>query len=52
MSTHHIPRKIALARLEGEILDWEQDHGEKFPALRDCIHDMETQIHKEREALT
>lgn len=44
-------RKIALARLEGEVLDWSQDHGDTFPALRDLIHQMETQIHLERENL-
>lgn len=44
-------RKIALARLEGEVLDWSQDHGDTFPALRDLIHQMETQIHLEREDL-
>lgn len=28
-------RKIALARLEGEVLDWMRDHGDTFPELRD-----------------
>lgn len=51
---HYVSReakKIALARLEGEVLDWSQDHGETFPALQDQCHTIETLIHLERERL-
>lgn len=44
-------RKIALARLEGEILDWMQDHGDTFPELRDKCFEMEQIIDMERGAL-
>lgn len=44
-------RKIALARLEGEVLDWMSDHGDTFPTLRDLCHQIETTIDQEREKL-
>ena len=44
-------RKIALARLEGEVLDWMRDHGDAFPALRDKCHEMEMLIDMERGSL-
>lgn len=44
-------RKIALARLEGEILDWMRDHGDTFPELRDKCFEMEQLIDMERAAL-
>lgn len=44
-------RKIALARLEGEILDWMRDHGDAFPMLRDKCFEMEQIIDMERAAL-
>lgn len=44
-------RKISLARLEGEVLDWAADHGDAFPILRDLCHEIEMQIDKERETL-
>ncbi len=44
-------RKIALARLEGEILDWMHDHGDTFPELRDKCFEMEQIIDMERGAL-
>lgn len=44
-------RKISLARLEGEVLDWAADHGDTFPALRDLCHEISVQIDKERETL-
>lgn len=44
-------RKIALARLEGEVLDWMRDHGDAFPVLRDKCHEIETCIDMERGAL-
>lgn len=44
-------RKIFLARLEGEVLDWAAEHGDTFPALRDLCHEIEMQIDKERETL-
>ena len=44
-------RKIALARLEGEVLDWMRDHGDTFPELRDLCHEIETTIEQERQKL-
>lgn len=44
-------RKIALARLEGEVLDWMRDHGDTFPELRDLCHQIETTIEQERQNL-
>lgn len=44
-------KKIALARLEGEALDWMRDHGDTFPTLRDLCHQIEVEIEKEREKL-
>ena len=44
-------KKVALSRLEGEVLDWMRDHGETFPALRDLCHEISTHIDKERENL-
>lgn len=44
-------KKVALSRLEGEVLDWMRDHGETFPALRDLCHEISTRIDKERENL-
>lgn len=44
-------KKIALARLEGEVLDWMRDHGDTFPELRDLCHEIETTIDKERQQL-
>ena len=44
-------RKVALARLEGEILDWMRDHGDTFPELRDLCHQIETTIEQERQKL-
>lgn len=51
---HYVSReakKIALARLEGEVLAWARDHGETFPALRDMCHEIGVQIDREREGL-
>lgn len=52
-STYPSPeaKKIALARLEGEVLDWMRDHGDTFPALRDLCHEISTHIDKERQQL-
>ena len=44
-------RKVALARLEGEILDWMRDHGDTFPELRDKCFELEQIIDMERAAL-
>ena len=44
-------KKIALARLEGEVLDWMRDHGDTFPELRDLCHEIETTIDQERQNL-
>ncbi|ERS41855.1 MULTISPECIES: hypothetical protein [Corynebacterium] len=44
-------KKVALARLEGEVLDWARDHGDAFPTLRDLCHQIEVEIEKEREQL-
>lgn len=44
-------KKIALARLESEALDWAGGHGDTFPALRDLCHEIEVQIDHERENL-
>lgn len=44
-------KKVALARLEGEVLDWMRDHGDTFPTLRDLCHEISTRIDKERENL-
>lgn len=44
-------RKIALARLEAEVLDWMGDHGDTFPTLRDLCHEISTHIDEEREKL-
>ena len=44
-------KKVALARIEGEALDWARDHGDAFPALRDLCHEISTRIDKERENL-
>lgn len=44
-------KKLALARLESEALDWARDHGDTFPALRDLCHEIDVQIDKERESL-
>nr|WLJ25636.1 MAG: hypothetical protein [Corynebacterium phage HS03] len=44
-------RKISLARLEAEVLDWVQDHGDTFPELRDLCHQIETTIDQERQKL-
>lgn len=44
-------KKIALARLESEALDWARDHGDHFPALRDMCHEIGVQIDREREGL-
>lgn len=44
-------KKVALLRLEGEVLDWMRDHGEVFPTLRDLCHEISTCIDKERENL-
>jgi len=44
-------KKVALSRLEGEVLDWMRDHGEVFPTLRDLCHEISTRIDKEREKL-
>lgn len=44
-------KKVALSRLEGEVLDWMRDHGEVFPPLRDLCHEISTRIDKERENL-
>ncbi|PXY12796.1 hypothetical protein [Corynebacterium striatum] len=44
-------KKVALARLEGEALDWMRDHGDIFPTLWDLCHQIEIEIEKEREQL-
>ena len=44
-------KKVALSRLEGEVLDWMRDHGEAFPTLRDLCHESSTRSDKERENL-
>lgn len=44
-------KKAALARLEGEVLDWMHDHGEHFPQLRDKCFELEQIIDMERAAL-
>ena len=44
-------KKVALSRLEGEVLGWMRDHGEVFPTLRDLCHEISTRIDKERENL-
>lgn len=44
-------KKVALSRLEGEVLDWARNHGEAFPTLRDLCHEISTRIDKERENL-
>lgn len=44
-------KKVALSRLEGEVLDWMRDHGDTFPTLRDLCHEISTRIDKERENL-
>lgn len=44
-------RKIALARLEGEVLDWMRDHGDTFPALRDKCFELDQLIDQERTHL-
>ena len=44
-------KKVALARLEGEVLDWMRDHGEHFPQLRDKCFELEQIIDMERAAL-
>ncbi|MBK4164023.1 hypothetical protein [Corynebacterium macginleyi] len=52
-STYPSPeaKKIALARIEGEVLDWMRDHGDTFPVLRDLCHEIEVQIDTERTQL-
>ena len=44
-------RKISLAQLEAEVLDWMSDHGDTFPELRDLCHQIETTIDQERQQL-
>lgn len=44
-------KKIALARLEGEVLGWMSDYGDEFTKLRDLCHEIEVQIEKDREEL-
>ncbi|MFW9211523.1 hypothetical protein [Corynebacterium striatum] len=44
-------KKIALARLEGEALDWMRDHGDTFPELRDKCFEIEQLIDMERAEL-
>lgn len=44
-------KKVALSRLEGEVLDWMRDHGDAFPALRDLCHEISTHVDIERENL-
>lgn len=44
-------KKVALSRLEGEVLDWMRDHGDTFPDLRDLCHEISVYIDKERENL-
>lgn len=44
-------KKIALARLENEALDWMHEYGDMFPELRDLCHEIDVQIDKERTQL-
>ncbi|MFW9237830.1 hypothetical protein [Corynebacterium striatum] len=44
-------KKVALARLEGEALDWMHDHGDTFPELRDKCFEIEQLIDMERAEL-
>ena len=44
-------KKVALARIEGEALDWARDHGDTFPALRDLCHEISVHVDIERENL-
>lgn len=44
-------KKVALSRLEGEVLDWARDHGDTFPTLRDICHEISVTIDFERENL-
>lgn len=44
-------RKVSLARLEAEVIDWANAHGDTFPALRDLCHEIEVQIDTERTQL-
>lgn len=44
-------KKVALARLEGETLDWMRDHGDTFPELRDKCFEIEQLIDMERAEL-
>ncbi|MBK4144637.1 hypothetical protein GWO57_08310 [Corynebacterium macginleyi] len=44
-------RKVALARLEAEVIDWASANGDTFPALRDLCHEIEVQIDTERTQL-
>lgn len=44
-------KKIALARLENEALDWMREYGDTFPELRDLCHAITVQVDKERENL-
>lgn len=41
-------KKIALGRLEGEVLDWAKDHGDDFPTLRDLCAQIADEIDEER----
>ncbi|HFB4872667.1 hypothetical protein NLL38_04275 [Corynebacterium accolens] len=44
-------RKVSLARLEAEVIDWAKAHGDTFPVLRDLCHEIEVQIDTERTQL-
>lgn len=44
-------RKIALARLEGFVLDWVREHGDTFPDLLDKCLELEQMIDGERAGL-
>lgn len=44
-------RKVALGRLEAEVIDWADAHGDTFPVLRDLCHEIEVQIDTERTQL-
>lgn len=44
-------RKIALARLEGFVLDWVRGNGDMFPELLDKCFELEQMIDMERSGL-
>lgn len=41
--------KIALAQLEGQTLDWMHSHGDRFPRLRDLLHEVSVEIDATRD---